>query len=207
MKHISVWIGGSALLVVMGFMARRLRGGACPSWFAFVLDNPIMRRYAGAGRLMQYMDLRPGMRILDAGCGPGRLTLPFAIRVGPEGEVVAMDLQSGMLRRLDERLKRANLENVRLLRGGLGEDALAQTDLFDRAVLVTVLGEIREKAAALNELYARLKPGGLLLVTEVLPDPDFLMPKQVERLAGKAGFVLTARYDGFPAHTRVFRKQ
>lgn len=40
------------------------------------------------------------MRVLDAGCGPGRLTIPLARQVGPTGEVVALDVQQGMLKRV-----------------------------------------------------------------------------------------------------------
>ncbi|HDP95433.1 MAG TPA: class I SAM-dependent methyltransferase [Candidatus Aminicenantes bacterium] len=206
MKRTTMWIGGIAVAGLAALLVRRLRGGACPSWFSFVLDNPVTRRYAGAERLMRYMDLRPGMRVLDAGCGPGRLAIPFARRVGPRGEVVGLDLQADMLRRLDARVRREGLENVHPLQGGLGEGALEGQEQFDRAVLVTVLGEIRDKAAALAELFARLKPGGLLLVTEALPDPDFLLPRRVERLAGETGFTLHASHGCFPAYTRVFCK-
>lgn len=199
-------MGGIALAGLTGLLWRRLRGGACPSWFAFVLDNPVMQRFAGAAQLMRYMDLQPGMRLLDAGCGPGRLTIPFARRVGPQGEVVALDVQAGMLRRLAGRMERSGVSNVRLVEGGLEKGRLMETEPFDRAVLVTVLGEIHDKASALAELYERLKPGGLLLVTEALPDPDFLLPRRVERLVCAAGFVVLARHGRFCAYTRVFRK-
>jgi len=42
------------------------------------------------------LELEPGMAVLDAGCGPGRLAIPIARQVGPQGEVVAMDIQAGM---------------------------------------------------------------------------------------------------------------
>ena len=84
------------------------------------------------------------MAVLDAGCGPGRLAIPIARHVGPRGEAVAMDIQAGMLQRAREKAEAAKLANIRFLEGGLGEDKLGR-NRFDRAVLVTVLGEIPDR--------------------------------------------------------------
>src|SRR5918999_1852248 len=61
-----------------------------PAAWAWLLDNPIAVRHAG--RIVQLLGIRPGMRVLDVGCGTGRLTLPVAELVGPSGEVVGLDL-------------------------------------------------------------------------------------------------------------------
>lgn len=47
--------------------------------------------------------MRPGMRVLDVGCGVGRFSLPLptAASVGPEGEIIALDPQKEMLDRLN----------------------------------------------------------------------------------------------------------
>ncbi len=59
---------------------------------------------------------------------------------------------------------------------------------FDRAVLVTVLGEISDQQAALQEIFAALRPGGILSVTEVVFDPHFQGRTKVTRLAEAVGF-------------------
>ena len=55
---------------------------------------------------------------------------------------------------------------------------------FDRAVLVTVLGEIPGREAALREIFEALRPGGILLVEETIRDPHFQTRSTVTRLAG-----------------------
>lgn len=172
----------------------------CPASLSFLLENPFMNRVAGAETLLDRAGVAPGMRVLDAGCGPGRLTLPAARRVGPTGAVVALDIQETMLQRVRQKLDAQGVSNVRLLHAALG-DGQTEAEAFDRAFLVTVLGEIPDKAAALREIYTALKPGGLLSVTEVLPDPDFQTPDAVRRLADGTGFVEDRLLGGFPAFT------
>jgi SAM-dependent methyltransferase len=58
----------------------------CPSSLSFLLENPFMNRVAGAQLLLDRADVAPGMRVLDVGCGPGRIALPVALRVGANGE-------------------------------------------------------------------------------------------------------------------------
>jgi predicted methyltransferase len=59
-----------------------------------------------------------------------------------------------------------------------------------------VLGEIPDRVAALREIYAALKPGGLLSITEVLPDPHYQSRRAVRRMAEEAGFKVEEAYSG-----------
>jgi ubiquinone/menaquinone biosynthesis C-methylase UbiE len=98
-----------------------------------------------------------------------------------------MDIQAGMLRRAREKAAAANLANIQFLEGGLGEGKLGR-NRFDRSVLVTVLGEVPDREAALAEIFDALKPGGILSVTELIFDPHFQSRPTVERLAQSVGF-------------------
>ncbi len=55
-------------------------------------------------------------------------------------------------------------------------------------MLVSVLGEIPHQVAALQELYAALKPGGILSITEVIFDPHFQSRERVGRFLETIGF-------------------
>ena len=78
--------------------------------------------------------------------------MPAARRVGPSGRVVAVDIQPRMLAKLAERVEAQRLTNVELVEAGLGAGKLP-ADEFDVALLVTVLGEIPDKPAALREIH------------------------------------------------------
>lgn len=178
----------------------------CPSWLGWMveLDNPFTK-VNRAWFIVEHLKLDPAMKVLDAGCGPGRVTLPLAYAVGPQGEVLAMDIQDGMLARVREKVQAAGLQNVHYLQAGLGEGQLPQAH-FDRAVLVTVLGEIPDQTAALQEIYGVLKPGGILSVTEVIFDPHFQRRETVSRAAKSVGFTEIDFFGRSLAYTLLLEK-
>jgi ubiquinone/menaquinone biosynthesis C-methylase UbiE len=181
-------VGLIILIVALWRLASRRYSLPCPVWLRWLveLDNPFTKTNR-ADVIVRNLDLQPGMKVLDIGCGPGRLTIPIAQQIGPQGEVVAVDIQAGMLRRAQEKAQAAQLANIRFLQAAAGEGKLERSQ-YDRALLVTVLGEIQDLGRALEEVYGALKPGGILSVTELIFDPHFQSRDTVLRLAGAAGF-------------------
>jgi SAM-dependent methyltransferase len=186
-----IYFGLAGLILLIAFVwrfASRRYSFPCPAWLGWLveLNNPFTESNS-ARAIVRHLELQPGMKVLDAGCGPGRLTIPIAEQVGPQGEVVAMDIQPGMLRRAQEKAQVANLNNIRFLQAGAGEGKLGRSQ-YDRALLVTVLGEIPDREAALKEIFDCLKPGGILSVTEVMFDPHYQRRGTILRLASTVGF-------------------
>jgi SAM-dependent methyltransferase len=181
-------LGLILLIVFVWRLASRRYSFPCPAWLGRLVefDNPFTESNS-ARAIVRHLELQPGMKVLDAGCGPGRLTIPIAQRIGPQGEVVAMDVQAGMLRRAQQKAEAAHLNNVRFLQAGAGEGKLERSQ-YDRALLVTVLGEIPDREAALKEVFDALKPGGILSVTETMFDPHYQRRGTVLRLASSVGF-------------------
>jgi ubiquinone/menaquinone biosynthesis C-methylase UbiE len=187
--YLSIGLVGLIILIFFVWrLASRRHSLPCPVWLRWLveLDNPFAETNR-ADVIVRNLELQPGMKVLDIGCGPGRLTVPIARQIGPQGEVVAVDIQAGMLRRAQERAQAAKLANIRFLQGGAGEGKLEQGQ-YDRALLVTVLGEIQDRERALKEVFEALKPGGILSVTEIIFDPHFQSRATVLRLAGAVGF-------------------
>lgn len=181
-------VGAFLVIAVVWRLASQRRSLPCPVWLRWLveLDNPFTETNRAAF-IVGHLALEPGMAVLDAGCGPGRLTLPLARKVGYLGRVVAMDIQVGMLSRTQSSAEAAGLSNIDFLHAGLGEGKLGRSR-FDRAVLVTVLGEIPDQEKAMKEIFDAMRPGGLLSITEIIFDPHFQRRSVVTRLACRAGF-------------------
>jgi len=186
--YILLGLFGLFLLVsIIWRFASGRRSLPCPAWLRWFveLDNPFTKTNRAA-TIIEHLDLESDMVVLDFGCGPGRVAVPLAERVR-NGEVVAVDIQDGMLQRAREKARNANVTNIRFVQAGAGDGKLERNH-FDRAVLVTVLGEIPDQKAALKEVFDALKPGGILSVTEIIFDPHFQSRNKIARLADAVGF-------------------
>ena len=192
------------VLFVTGYWWR-YRSLACPASLSWLIENPYMNAVAGADKIFQRMGLKQGMKLLDVGSGPGRLALPAAKRVGSTGEVVAFDIQSKMLEKLSTRAEAMGIDNIRMVNAAAGRGEIIK-DYFDRVLLVTVLGEIPNKHEALVEIYQALRQGGVLSVTELIPDPHYTSQKRVRVLCHEAGFKEKDFFGNWIAFTINFYK-
>lgn len=172
----------------------------CPSWLGWLVEkeNPFAKENRSS-EIIHHLNLLPGMKVLDAGCGPGRLTLPLAKKL-PQGKVTALDSQERMLFKTRMKISDAGLENVDYLLAEIGEGKLPN-ETFDRALLVNVLGEIPNQLQALSEIFRSLPSGGILSVTETIFDPHFQRKKKVMQLAFQTGFVEGDYFGNFLAYT------
>lgn len=187
----SILLGLLGLLAVATIIWRfrsRRASAPCPSWLAALveLDNPLAKEHR-ARNIVDHLKLKPGMRVLDAGCGPGRVAIPLAKAIGSQGEVVAIDMQQGMLDRARAKAQAMHLTNIRFLEAAIDAGALG-TALYDCILLVTVLGEIPNRDGAFREIHRALKPGGILSITETMFDPHYQSRAAVVSLGSAAGF-------------------
>jgi ubiquinone/menaquinone biosynthesis C-methylase UbiE len=204
--YLAVAIGFAALAGVVWLVVSRRRSLPCPVWLRWMveLDNPFTKTNR-AHVIIEHLRVAPGMYVLDVGCGPGRLTVPLARAVGEHGCVVAIDVQAGMLKRAQEKAAAAKLANIRFVHAAIGPETL-ERGRADRAVLVTVLGEIPDRPAALAEIFRALKPSAILSVTEVVFDPHFQRQATVRQLASAAGFREKALFGNRMAYTMHLEK-
>ncbi len=179
----------------------------CPAWLYWLveLDNPFAKA-CHAKTIIENLNLTPGMKVLDAGAGSGRVTIPLAEKFDRQIQVTAMDIQQDMLDVIHKKAQAHSLHNIRFLHAGLG-DGVLQQNYYDRAILVTVLGEILNQRAALQEIYNALKPGGILSVSEMIFDPHFQSKQTVIDGATAVGFYEKKFFGKRFAYTIYFEKR
>ena len=104
--------------------------------------------------------LRPGMTLLDCGCGPGTITLDFAALVAP-AEVVGIDIEPSQLQFASAQAAHREMSNIRFAVSDLY--ALPFPDrTFDAVFLHGVLEHLRAPVKALGEVRRVLKHGGVV---------------------------------------------
>lgn len=128
--------------------------------------------------------LKPGMRVLDAGCGTGEALAWLAAEVTPEGAVVGIDLAG-------QHVKAARAvtseEGAWVLQANLMEAPFAPTR-FDLVWSVNVVNHLRSPLAGIDALASLLRPGGRLALgqSSLLPDMYFAWDSRLERLVNEA---------------------
>jgi ubiquinone/menaquinone biosynthesis C-methylase UbiE len=192
-----------ALKLLSRLAARFGKSSPCPASLSWLVDNSIRRRYMRP--VLDWVGIRPGERVLELGPGPGVFTVDAAQRVGPEGWLIAVDIQPKMVAQVEERVREAGLTNVET-HVASAYDLPLDDESINRAFLVTVLPEIPDRARALAELRRVLKPDGVLSITEEFVDPDHLFSFEVIRLVETTGFRLKQRSGDFWVYTVNFEK-
>ncbi|QIN81083.1 methyltransferase domain-containing protein (plasmid) [Rubrobacter marinus] len=198
-----VLAGGAALLGYAIWW--RKNPSACPYsqrlWVE--LPHPFITR----ARLGEALALEPGERVLEVGPGTGYYAVPVAgwlSEGAPKGTLDVLDLQQEMLDHVAARARERSLSNVVPTRGDA--TALPYPDAaFDAAYLTVVLGEIPDQVGALRELGRVLKPGGRLVVGEILVDPHYVPFSALNERAEAAGLSLERKIGGPLGYFARFR--
>jgi demethylmenaquinone methyltransferase/2-methoxy-6-polyprenyl-1,4-benzoquinol methylase len=119
-------------------------------------------------RAVEALDLAPGDRVLDLGCGNGPAFEPLRERVGSAGAVVGVDASEGMARRAAERVRERGWTNVHVVRGDATRLPLAD-GRFDAVHAAMSLSAMPDPVAAVAAAHDALRPGGRLSVLDARP--------------------------------------
>jgi SAM-dependent methyltransferase len=108
--------------------------------------------------------LRPGMRVLDIGCGPGDVSFVAARLVGPTGSVLGVDAAPEMIELARARAAEQGLPAVHFTHGAI--DAIALDEPVDAVVGRLILMHLPDPAATLRRLSSLVRPGGVIAISE-----------------------------------------
>jgi ubiquinone/menaquinone biosynthesis C-methylase UbiE len=125
------------------------------------------RRTAANAAAFFLPHLRPGMRLLDCGCGPGSITTGLAEAVAP-GEVVGIDRQVAQVERARAMAAERGIANIHFEVGSV-YDVPFPNNTFDAVFANTLLLHLAEPVRALQEMKRVLKSGGIVGIA----DDDF----------------------------------
>lgn len=111
-------------------------------------------------------DVQPGQTVVDYGCGPGGLTIELARRVGPDGRVIAVDINQAFLERTRELVEQAGLADRVDARLMEGEQIPVDDAAVDRVICKNVLEYVPDPEATISEFFRIIRPGGVVHVSD-----------------------------------------
>lgn len=132
------------------------------------LDRLIFQgRFIGdlTDHMLHLAGLKPGMRVLDIGCGAGDVSFLARSIVGPEGAVIGVDRSPEAVAVAQQRAQKAQLPNVQFIASDV--DALTLDQTVDALIGRLVLMYFPKPADVLRKLLPFVKPGGLVMFQEI----------------------------------------
>ena len=163
--------------------------GICPWYLGYLLASPLRRLFENPEAMLGPF-VKPGMTVLEPGCGMGYFSLPLARLVGAEGRVICVDLQPKMIDGLKRRARKAGLLD-RIAAGVCGPHDLgieARAGSADLALAIHVVHEVPDTAAFLRQIHTALRPGGRLVIIEPKGHVTEARFEETIAVAGAAGF-------------------
>jgi SAM-dependent methyltransferase len=118
--------------------------------------------------------LKPGMRVLDFGCGPGTISLGLAKAIEP-GELDGIDITESQIEMARAAAAAGGHENATFHVGDV-TDMPFESDSFDVAHCHTLLSHVPDTQAVLTEVRRVLKPGGIISSRELITNSSFIGP-------------------------------
>jgi SAM-dependent methyltransferase len=136
------------------------------AWLAGIPEGAV-ESFAGTGNPFSLGRLQRSERVVDVGCGAGIDSLIAASMVGPDGQVIGVDMTPAMLAKVRGNAAAASVANVEF-RAGYGEALPAPDAWADVVISNGVLNLFPDKLAGLREMARVLKPGGRLQIGDIL---------------------------------------
>lgn len=143
----------------------------CPVERAGALDNKFRKLLHNPEKLLSKY-IKPGMNVMDFGCGPGFFSIEIAKLLKHSGRITAVDLQQGMLDKLNSKIKGSVFQNSIELHK-CGERNIGLNEVFDFIVAFYVIHEVQDPERLFLQFNNLLVQKGRIFIAE----PLFHVPK------------------------------
>ncbi len=197
--------------IYMGREISKVMGHRGAAW----LERPVREREERTDLLLQTLPIEPGDVVADIGAGTGYFSLPIARRVGPQGRVLAVDIQPEMLAIIARRRDEAGLTNIELIEASETDPNLP-TGAVDLVLMVDAYHEFSHPREVMEGVVRGLKIGGAVVLIEYRAEDRSVPIKRLHKMSADqaraemeaVGLHFEANLDTLPQqHFLIFRKK
>jgi ubiquinone/menaquinone biosynthesis C-methylase UbiE len=166
-------------------------------------------------QVLRFLPLQDKTAVADLGCGGGLYALEFAQRVGPIGEVYAVDVNAAHLAYTRKKGHKAGLTERLTLVLAKEDDSLLPNASVDLVFSRNSYHHIKDPVGYFEKIRRALKPGGSVAIIDYDGSPGdgrrvsitrhrrghSSNPEIIRRDMAAAGFVCSSRYDHLPGQS------
>lgn len=146
---------------------------------------------ADAARLIDALEVRPGMRVAEIGAGSGSLTVAVARAVGPTGHVFSNEIAADRRATIRDAVTKAELANVTIVESG-PNDANLPEGCCDALFLRNVYHHFDDPASMTASFFRAMRPGARIAIIDFPPRGGQEATAPADRDQGNAHGVTTA---------------
>ena len=178
------------------------------------LERPEREKEEHPKKVLEALELKPGMVVADIGAGTGYFSFRIAPKIAPGGKVLAVDIQQEMLDLIRAKAKKTGVDNVEPVLGTIKDPKLPEGKV-DIAIRVDVYHEFDHPWEMMKAIRKSLKPGGRVVLVEYRgEDPEVpikplhkMTVKQVRKEMEYTGLKWKKLVDTLPRqHILIFEK-
>ncbi len=161
-----------------------------------IFETPGRAEHLHIDRVMDLLRITPGKTVADIGAGGGWFSVLAAKRVGPQGTVLAEDINPPYIAAIQKRAANEHLANIKPVLGTPDDPKLPPASV-DAVLMLKVYHEIAHPQLVLAALHAAMRPGARFGIIDRngTGDDHGLGEKIVRQEVERAGFKQVGRYD------------
>ncbi len=133
--------------------------------FVGIFEGESRELFKHRAKILQALELKPGMAVADIGAGTGFFSLMFAKEVGTDGKVYAVDIAEDFLKHIRASVKQRGLTNVTTVRCS-DDSAKLPPESIDLAFICDVYHHFEKPGSTMRSIHRALRPGGVVVVID-----------------------------------------
>jgi arsenite methyltransferase len=195
----NVLVGSAMLVLASQLSARSPQQQRDPEEYAKFLEGADRVQRMQVPRVVDALQVKPGMKVADIGSGSGLFTRPLAMAVGPDGTAYAVDIDAALLQIVARRAEEGRIANIRTVLATADDPRLPEP--VDLIFICDTLHHIANQATYLKTLRKYLNRDGRIAIIDF--DKDWpqghesmrYSAQQLDEWMHAAGFSRVAAHD------------